>query len=129
LFFWWYNKSAKNKKSVMKRIGYLLVSMACVFVAGTMFVSANITLPGGTGLPDSSIGAVLANVTRFVTAIIAVLAILMIVVSGVMYITSSGDQGRVDSAKKMLTYAIIGLIVSLLAYVIVIAVGQALGVW
>jgi hypothetical protein len=36
-----------------------------------------------------------------------------------MYITSSGDSGRVDRAKQMLLYAIIGLVIALLAWVIV----------
>ncbi len=51
----------------------------------------------------------------------------MIVISGIIYITSGGDDGRVETAKKMLTYAIIGLVVALLGYVIVYAVGNALG--
>jgi hypothetical protein len=46
-----------------------------------------------------------------------------------MYITAAGDSGRVDAAKGYLTYAVTGLVVALLAYVIVTAIGTALGAW
>ncbi|PID52056.1 MAG: hypothetical protein CR972_04090 [Candidatus Moraniibacteriota bacterium] len=84
---------------------------------------------GKTGLSDSDVGNVIENVTKFVTGLIAVLSIFMIVVSGIMYITSAGDDQKVTQAKNILTFAIIGLVVALLGYVIVIAVGSATGAW
>lgn len=92
-------------------------------------MAANISLPSGTGLPHTSVGAVIANVTRFVTGLIAVLTILMIIISGIMYITSAGDSGRVETAKGLLRNSVIGLVIALLAYAIVTAVGSALGAW
>lgn len=79
-----------------------------------------------TGLDNRSVENVVINVTQVVTGIIGVLAILMIVVSGVMYITSGGDQNRVDTAKRMLTYSIVGLVVALLAFTIVSTISGAL---
>lgn len=79
--------------------------------------------PIGTGISDT-----LYAVTNYVLGFLAALAILVIVISGIMYITASGDQGRVDTAKHWLLYAIIGLVVALLAFVIVYAVGEGVGV-
>lgn len=70
---------------------------------------------------------VLYDISFYVFGFLAALAILVIVIAGIMYITAGGDETRIDNAKKWLLYAIIGLIVSLLAYVIVYAVGQLLG--
>lgn len=114
----------------MKKIFYSIVASMIVMVPHTVF--AQIVPPPGTGLPDygaTGFLTVIANVTRFVTGIIAVLAILMIVVSGIMYITSAGDSGRVETAKGWLVYSIVGLIVAILAFVIVTAVGIAVGAW
>lgn len=111
----------------MKKIYYMILSAMVVSFPQFAFAAGAIATPTGTGLPDDTIVGVLGKVTRFATGLLAVLAILMIVVSGIIYITSGGDQGRVDRAKSMLTYAIIGLIVALLGYVIVKAVSQALG--
>jgi len=72
-----------------------------------------------TGTSDGLIVDSLGSVLQFLAGLIAAVAILMIVISGIMYITSAGDSGRVDRAKQMLLYAIIGLIIALLAWVIV----------
>ncbi len=81
-------------------------------------------------IPDGSTDALsdtLLTATNYVLGFLAALAILVIVISGIMYITASGDQERVDNAKKWLLYAIIGLVVALLAFVIVYAVSEMLG--
>jgi hypothetical protein len=51
--------------------------------------------------------------------IIFPLAVLMIVVGGVMFLTVGGDPGRIGSAKKILTATVIGLVIILAAWLIV----------
>jgi hypothetical protein len=51
--------------------------------------------------------------------IIGSLAVLMIVISGVKYITSSGDAQKVSEAKSGIMYALIGLIIAILSQAIV----------
>lgn len=46
-------------------------------------------------------------------------AVFFIAFGGIKLITSSGDPQRVESAKKTLTFAIIGLLIVLLSFVIV----------
>jgi hypothetical protein len=43
----------------------------------------------------------------------------VIIFGGIRYVTSTGDSSRVKAAKDTVTYAVIGLIVALLAYAIV----------
>jgi hypothetical protein len=52
-------------------------------------------------------------------SIAAPVAIIIIAISGLMAVVSHGDKGAVDKAKKTLTWAIIGLIVIIFAWVIV----------
>jgi hypothetical protein len=47
------------------------------------------------------------------------LAVLMIVVGGVMFLTAAGDPGRIGTAKKILTSVVIGLVIIFLAWLIV----------
>jgi hypothetical protein len=47
------------------------------------------------------------------------LAVLMIVVGGVMFLTAGGDSGRIGGAKKILTATVIGLVIILAAWLIV----------
>lgn len=50
---------------------------------------------------------------------VAVIAVIMIIVGGIRYVTSDGDSGRIKSAKDTILYAVIGLVVALLSYAIV----------
>lgn len=63
---------------------------------------------------------------EFITSIINVMlyiigsiAVLMIIIGGIRYVTSNGDQANVKAAKDTIFYAVIGLILAVLAYAIV----------
>lgn len=50
---------------------------------------------------------------------IGIIAVIMIIIGGIRYVTSNGDSSQVTSAKNTILYAVVGLIVALLAYAIV----------
>jgi multisubunit Na+/H+ antiporter MnhB subunit len=51
--------------------------------------------------------------------VIGVVSVIMIIVGGIKYVLSNGDASQVTSAKNTILYAVIGLVVALLAYAIV----------
>lgn len=59
------------------------------------------------------------DIVNLLLYIVGVLAVIVIVFAGIRYVTSTGDSSRVKGAKDTLTYAVIGLIVAILAYAIV----------
>ncbi len=65
------------------------------------------------------VSSYLAGAIEFVVVLVGGLAVLGILISGVMYMTSGGDSTRVQVAKKALTASIIGLAVALLSLIIV----------
>ncbi len=82
-----------------------------------------------TGLrQEPSVASVVRDAIVFLAGIVAALSVLMIVISGIIYMTSQGDTSRLERAKSMLLYAIIGLVVALLAWVIVNSIAVAFGV-
>jgi len=56
------------------------------------------------------------NILLFITGIIAVV---MIIVAGISYVLSNGDQNRVTIAKNTILYAVVGLVIASLAFTIV----------
>lgn len=62
---------------------------------------------------------ILLSVLHFVVAIVGVIAVLVIVVAGIMYMTSGGDEGRVAMAKKALVGGVIGVVIIVLSLTIV----------
>jgi cytochrome bd-type quinol oxidase subunit 2 len=59
------------------------------------------------------------TIVNLLSAIVGVVAVIMIIVGGLRYITSGGNDTSVTSAKNTILYAIIGLIIVALAQVIV----------
>lgn len=76
----------------------------------------------GCGTSASStdkVNALLQDIVNIFSAIVGVIAVIMIIVGGLRYITSGGDSSKVGTAKNTLIYAIIGLIIVALAQIIV----------
>lgn len=58
-------------------------------------------------------------IVNTLSLIVGIVAVIMIIIGGLKYITSSGDSNNVSSAKNTILYAIIGLVIVVLAQVIV----------
>jgi Type IV secretion system pilin len=53
------------------------------------------------------------------TFIIGAISVLMVLIGGLRYIISEGDQNSVTAAKNTILYAIVGLVVAMLSYAVV----------
>lgn len=68
------------------------------------------------------------NIINAIIGILGLVAVVIIIYGGVQYMTSAGDAGKVKKAKDTILYAVIGLIVCVLAYAIVnFVIGKILG--
>lgn len=65
------------------------------------------------------VGGVVADIVNVVLSMLGIIAVIVIIIGGFMYATSSGDASKVTRAKNVIMYAVIGLVVSLLAWAIV----------
>lgn len=73
-----------------------------------------------TGQKDSrSAGDLAKDFVNIMLFAVGILAVIMIIWGGIRYVLSGGDSGAVSSAKKTILYAVVGLIVAILAYAIV----------
>ena len=59
--------------------------------------------------------------------VVGVAAVIVIVVAGLKYVTSSGNPSAVSSAKTTILYAVIGLVIAVTAYAIVNFVLKSFG--
>lgn len=67
----------------------------------------------------SDVFVLVGNVLRILIALSGALAVIMIIVAAIYYVTSMGDPGRVKKAKDILTNLVIGLILLIGAYAVV----------
>lgn len=55
----------------------------------------------------------------FFLGFLGFIAVMMIIYAGILYITAQGEQDKVDKAKKIITYSVVGILIILLSYAIV----------
>ncbi|MDO8524564.1 MAG: pilin [bacterium] len=92
--------------------------------------SSDCSLPNDQSSQIGIIGMlnVVYSVTNWVFFLLTILAVLMIIYGGFVYITAAGDPAKATTAKSILTFAVIGLAIALLAKFIPSLVGFILGV-
>lgn len=113
-------------KSTIKRSlqALLIVPVLALGVSVAVPSDANAQLDKGINATGQEIKDVTADslVTRIVNwflFIVGAIAVIMLIYGGFKYITSAGDASNVTAAKNTILYAVIGLIVVVLAGTIV----------
>jgi hypothetical protein len=74
-----------------------------------------------------SLSDVPAAIFKYLIMFLPAVATIYLAIAGYRYITSQGNPDLIEKAKKSLTYAIVGVIVSYSAFVIIQFFGQQLG--
>lgn len=82
---------------------------------------------GQTQLPESTIWEIIQNAMLWLLYVVAFFAVIAFVISGILYLTSAGNEDRASSAKNAMIYAILGVIVALLGLIILAAANSWLG--
>jgi glucose uptake protein GlcU len=59
------------------------------------------------------------SITNILLFVLGVIAVIAIIIGGFKYVTSNGDASQTKSAKDTILYAVVGLVVAILAYAIV----------
>jgi succinate dehydrogenase/fumarate reductase cytochrome b subunit len=92
-------------------------------------LKGNLCIPkiGSTSLSNMSVLELMKKVMNWILSILAVLTIIALVISGVRYLVSAGDEEMAATAKRNLTYAIVGLAIALSGLIIVNAIAGLLG--
>jgi len=67
----------------------------------------------GQGENLNNVFKTVANIMLF---IVGAVAVIMLIIGGLRYVTSNGDQNAVTGAKNTILYAIIGIVVAFLAF-------------
>lgn len=65
---------------------------------------------------------IILRVAGLVALIAGVAAVIVIMVGAVMFVTADGDSGKLSNARKTIAYAVVGLIVIVLARTVVVFV-------
>jgi len=98
--------------------------MLCLYTGralATTSVEEGAKIAKADGMPSELLGenGVISRLSTIVLLGVGAISVVMLIYGGFRYILSGGDAKKVTDAKNTILYAIIGLIISLLAYAIV----------
>lgn len=93
---------------------------------GTQIAALTSNLPASLQSTPSSINVIAKDVSNILFFLVGAVAVGAIIYGGLLYALSGGDQGRLESAKNTILYAVVGLVVAILSYAIVAFVIGAL---
>lgn len=85
---------------------------------------------GGTAPSAAAQGTLGQNITLIINyflGILGLIAVGFLIYAGVLMVTAGGDEQQVGKARKVITYAVIGIVIILLSWTIVTFVSSALG--
>src|SRR3989338_6683642 len=126
----------KQISNVFKKVSVFQVAQVLSIVLVFAFMLAPVALAqtgfqvpssGGTGLPnDTSISGFIMKIINIALAVAGLIAVLFLIIGGFRYITSAGNEETAEQAKKIITNAIIGIVVIILSFVIVRVISSAL---
>lgn len=130
-------KTIKKLLTSLSLAAMVFVPMAPVVVSAQATDAISGNLCSGANLDASKLGQpsaasckndpgaarrideIIKLVINVFSLIVGVVAVIMIIIGGLKYITSGGDSGNITGAKNTILYAIIGLVVVALAQVVV----------
>jgi hypothetical protein len=76
--------------------------------------------PGQNGQTGANtVVGFIAMLIKIVLFVSGALAVLFVIIGGIMYLTSAGNEEQATKGKKTITYALVGIIIIILSYVIV----------
>ncbi len=119
-------KSLIKKTSSSLALALLFVNQA--FAQGTGFWSnpkGGSAQPGATASGD--LGTNISTMINYFLGILGLVAVGFLIYAGILMVTAGGNEEQVGKARKLIMYAIAGIVIILLSYTIVQFVTAALG--
>jgi multidrug transporter EmrE-like cation transporter len=111
-----------RSRSIVKRIAAAAatIGFSLLPVAAAAQTSLNVGLSYGTytGLGTADVRVTIAKIINVAMGLLGIIAVVIVLWGGFMWMTAGGAEDRVKDAKKMLFAGVIGLAIVLMAYAI-----------
>lgn len=112
-------------KRLLQKITLAAASLSMVFALGMpALVAAQSAADIREGVDiagqqTTSVDDAVKAAIDILSVVVGVIAVIMIIIGGLKYVTSNGDSNQISSAKNTIIYALIGLVVVAIAQAIV----------
>lgn len=88
---------------------------------GSLTISQGVNCSKGNSSANNLFGqtGVFHQIANVLIFLVGAIAVIMLIIGGLRYVISQGDKTNVESAKNTILYAVIGIVIAILAYAIV----------
>lgn len=116
------SKISKNAGTILSAFALAFV----VFMVGESVMAQNLINPednpsavssatGGQG----SFREIVLVIVNFILGFLGLVAVLFVIYGGFLYVTSAGNNEKVDQGKKIITYAVVGIVIILISFALI----------
>lgn len=99
--------------------GALSTNVLAVDIQGGSTAAKGDKTPDSLFGDDTGTGGIFKTIVNVLLFIIGAISVIMLIIGGIRYTVSGGDSSAVTAAKNTILYAVVGIIVAILAYAIV----------
>lgn len=118
----------RAKKAITMACVGLVIALAAPSILKELATIVGWSTTDSTVSNATSFSTIALNALKLLLSIVATLSVIMMVISGMMYMTSAGDNERMEKGKSTFKYALVGTIIALSALIIVTQIATLLGV-
>lgn len=110
--------TARALKSIINASVGFAIALSAIAIKN--YIWDNLIVPGSNtfGIPEKTASQILISGLNMAYFIAGVVAVIMVIVGGLNYVTSSGDSSKTAKAKNTILYAVIGIVVIIFAFAI-----------
>jgi len=112
--------NAIKKAAILPLAIFAVALLSLIFADATSAYSMQegINAARGNGQPTELFGAggIITTISNTLLFVAGALSVIMIVVGGLRYVVSGGNSTAVTAAKNTILYAIVGLVIAMLAF-------------
>jgi len=107
---------------ITKKVIPLFLFSAFIFLADSAMALTKWTKPPKPSKVPTDFDKAIMNLINWILGFVTMVCVLALIWGGVNYLTSAGDEDKIKTGKKVMEYAIMGIIVCGFAYAIVVVI-------
>jgi type IV secretory pathway VirB2 component (pilin) len=117
----------KNLTRISGALALLTFYVNSALAQGAAFFDNPLTGAPPAAAAQGTLGQNITTIINFFLGLLGLIAVAFLIYAGVMMVTAGGNEEQINKSKKIIIYAVIGIIIILLSYTIVTFVTSALG--
>ncbi|MDO8466986.1 MAG: hypothetical protein Q7S83_02485 [bacterium] len=95
---------------------YLIKTIIAISSLAPLMAFADISgIPTGIKAGTTNLGKLISDVSGWATGLLIALSVLFVIYAAFLYLTAGGDPKNVENAKNIIIYAVIAIVIALMA--------------